>query len=221
MKKNTFLLLLVFFACTISNGQTLFKETDLVDEFGDKTGTILANISKGTFSNTATTGSELLVKTTKTAAPEYTLEEYKEYLRRTYEKAGFNEKQIKRTLRYAHKSLDVANNLKGTITFHLYEYNDHIVNITGNEYGQISIKLSDGTKMRAKLGLSSFQLGNVSILAYKERTNGITGLENMIKYGTYYWEQTEIYNAIINSKSPIEVVISLRNSTYRFKLDTQ
>ena len=213
-------LLIVFLVSTcLSHGQSLFKQIDLVDEFGDKTGTALANITKGTFSNTATNDSNLLVKAILNRSHAYTLEEYEAYLKEEYIKYGYSEKQIKQGLKYAHKSLDAANNLKGTITFKLYEYGDHLANINGNEYGQLSIKLVDGKKIRTLMGLSSFHSGDVVITGYKEKTNGMSGVENMIKYGTYYWEQTEIYDSIVNANEPIEVVISLRSSTYKFTLN--
>lgn len=205
----------------IGNSQSLFKEIDIVDEFGDKTGYTFANLTSGTFSNTATNSSPLSVKAILDVAPTYTLEEYEEYLKNTYTKMGYDEKTIKRTLKYASKSIDNVNNLKGTISFYLYEYGDHLANISGDEYGMISIKLSDGTKMRSQMGLSSFHSGFPAISAYKERTKGMSGVENMIKYGTYYWEQSEIYDSIINSNGPIEVVISLKHSTYRFTMNIE
>ncbi|MBW8244023.1 hypothetical protein K1F50_14540 [Muricauda oceani] len=217
MSKNLLIVFLVF-SC-LSHGQSLFKQIDLVDEFGDKTGTAFANITHGTFSNTATSDSKLLVKAILNPSHGYNLDEYKAYLKEEYDKYGYSEKQIKQGLKYANKSLDAANNLKGTITFKLYEYGDHLANIDGDEYGQLSIKLADGKKIRTLMGLSSFHGGDVVIIGYKEKTKGMSGVENMIKYGTYYWEQTEIYDSIVNSDEPIEVVISLKNSTYKFTLE--
>lgn len=201
------------------NGQALFKAIDLVDEFGDTIGSPLTNIAKGTFSNATTIDSPLLVKTILTKTPTFTLEEYKEHLQEQYVLLGYDDKTINQYLKEAHKSLDAKNNQKGGLLFNLYEYGDTPAIMTAEVYGQISIKLADGTKNKANLGKTSFSIeGAVNILGHIERTKGYASVENMIKKGNYFWEQTDIYNAIVDSQEPVDVVISLANATYKFTM---
>lgn len=203
-----------------ANGQALFKAIDLVDEFGDTIGSPLTNISKGAFSNATTNDAPLLVKTILTKTPTYTLEEYKEHSYKQYVLLGYEAKTINQFLKEAHKSLDAKNNQKGGLSFNLYEYEDTPAIMTGEVYGQISIKLADGSKIKANLGKTSFSLeGAVNILGHKELTKGYASVENMIKKGNYFWEQTDIYNAIVDSKEPIDVEISVANSIYNFTMN--
>lgn len=216
---KSFNVLLLLFFVNLIYSQSLFEKTDLVDEFGDKTGEVQRNISIGTFSNSATTNSSLRVHTILEVMPDYTLEEYKEYLTKNYEKMGLSDKEIKRTLKYADRGLEASKNINGNIRFDLYEYEDVKANMIGIKTGSISIKTSDDKKIRATIGENSFSNGSVTITGYKELTGGLSGLKNQIKYGYYDWAQTEIYNEIVNANEPIQVVITFGNSTYNFTLE--
>jgi hypothetical protein len=52
--------LILIFLCLpmLGFGQELFEKTDIVDEFGDKVGETLSNVSSGTFSNSAANNSD-------------------------------------------------------------------------------------------------------------------------------------------------------------------
>lgn len=216
---TTFLfLLLVNIVCA----QSLFKKTDLVDEFGDKIGEIQRNISIGTFSNSATNNSPLRVHSILEEMPEFkSLDEYREYLRQQWKKYGlFAEEEIEKNLKYIQKSaIKAANNTNGSIRFNLYEYNDNKASMIGVQTGIISIKTSVGKKISAKLSTASFLDGTIIITGYKELTTGLMGVNNQIKYGYYDWAQSDIYNEIVNAKGTIMVVISFGNSTYKFTLE--
>ena len=43
-------------------------------------------------------------------------------------------------------------------------------------------------------------------------------MKGALKWGLIDWKETEIYNAILTSKEPIDVVISVDFSTYKFKI---
>lgn len=216
MKIFTLLSSLLFINVIFS--QALFEKIDIVDEFGDKTGETLRNLSKGTFSNSATNNSPLRVHTILEVMPDYNLEEYKEYMTKTFNEQGYTEKAIQKQLKYAESGLKGAKNTSGTIRFDLYEYENNKASIIGVKTGVISIKTSDGKKIRASIGEYSFSDGSVTIKGYKELTKGATGIKNQIKYGFYDWSQTEIYNEIVSANSEIQVVIVFGSSTYNFTL---
>ncbi len=218
MKILTTLSFLLFI--NIICAQSLFEKTDLVDEFGDKIGEVQRNISIGTFSNSATNDSPLRVHSVLEETPEFkSLDEYKEFLRQQLNKYGYTEKRIKATLKYAKKSMETSKNTNGSIHFKLYEYKDIKASMVGVKTGIISIKTSEGKKIKAKLSSTSFLDGTVIITGYKELTTGAMGVKNQIKYGYYDWSQSDIYNEIVNAKGKIMVVIAFGGSTYKFNLE--
>jgi len=218
MKITTILFFILY--SNIINAQSLFEKTDLLDEFGDKIGEVQRNVSFGTFSNSATNDSDLRVHTILNETPEFkSLDDYKEYLSLQLKENGYSEKDIETYLKYAKKTFETTKNHNGSIQFKLYEYNDNIASMIGVETGIISIRTSDGKKIKANLSSSAFLGGNVTITGYKELTTGTMGLDNQIKYGLYDWSQTEIYNEIVNAKGKVMVVIAFGGSTYKFTLE--
>jgi hypothetical protein len=218
MKIATILFFLLYLNFT--NAQSLFEKTNIVDEFGDKVGEVQSNIAFGTFSNSATNDSKLRVQTVLKVTPEFeNLDDYKNYLRQELKEKGSSEKEIKTTLKYAKKIMEITKNNNGSIEFKLFEYNNQIANMIGIEKGIISIKTSDGKKIKANLSSPAFSEGKVTITGYKEITTGASGVKNQIKFGFYDWNQSEIYNEIVNSKDKIMVVIAFGSSTYKFTLE--
>jgi hypothetical protein len=214
----TLIILLFFFQFTLAQSKA-FETTNLVDEFGDKIGEVKMNISKGTFSNSVTSNSELIVKTVLDVMPELTLEEFKERMKKELKDQGSSDKKIKSLLKYAKSGYKLNSNINGTISFNLLEYEDIKASMIGVDLGIISIKTSDGEKLSSKLFENSFSNGTVKIIAYKELTSGATGIKNQIKYGFYDWAQSDIYNKIVNAKGTIQVVIAFGNSTYKFSME--
>ncbi len=218
MKISTSLFFLLF--VNIICAQSFFKKTDLVDEFGDKIGEVQRNVSIGTFSNSATNNSPLRVHTILEEIPDFkNLGEYKEYLSKQLKKLGYTEKQIQTTLKYAKESMEIIKNTNGSISFNLYEYKENESSMIGVETGIISIKTSEGKKIKANLSSTSFLNGTIFITGYKELTTGATGVSNQIKYGYYDWLQSDIYNEIVSAKGKIMVVITYGSSTYKFTLE--
>ncbi len=218
MKITTILFFLLY--VNIINAQSLFEKTDLVDEFGDKIGEVQRNVSIGFFSNSATSNSPLRVHAILEEIPDFkNLDEYKEFSKQQLKKLGYSEKKIKSTLKYAKKSIKVTRNINGYIRFKLYEYKDLNAKIRNIETGIISIKTSEGKKIKAKLSSLSFREGAVIITGYKELTTGSSGVKNQIKYGLYDWAQSEIYNEIVKPKGKVMIVIAFENSTYNFTLE--
>ena len=217
--KITLLFLSVFLSMNIIWAQSLFEKTDLVDEFGDKIGEIQRNISIGTFSNSATNDSPLIVHSVLEEVPKFnSLDEFKEYLSQQLKESGVTEKEFQSILRNAKKSMPSANNTNGYIRFKIFEYEDIKARMLGVKSGVIAIKTSEGKKIKANLSLASFLEGSVRITGFKELTFGTYGVETQIKYGLYDWAQSEIYNEIIKAEGEIMVVISFANSTYKFNL---
>ena len=217
--KTTLLFLSVFLSANIIWAQSLFEKTDLVDEFGDKIGEVQRNIAVGTFSNSSTNDSPLRVHSVLEEMPEFnSLDEYKDWLRKGLIKTGSTDQEVKTVLKYAKKTMPSTKNQKGTIRFKLYEYEDIKASLLGVKSGIISIKTSEGNKIKANLSSTSFIDGAVQIIGFKELTTGTMGVANTIKYGYYDWAQTEIYNEIVKSEGEIMVVISFGNSTYKFNL---
>ncbi|QXP74314.1 hypothetical protein H0I31_08995 [Tenacibaculum sp. AHE15PA] len=219
MKIKTILLFLLY--VNIINSQSLFEKTDLVDEFGDKIGEVQMNASIGSFSNSATSSSPLLVKTILEEVPNFkSLDEYKEFMKQKLKKLGYSERKIKATLQYAEKSIKGTQNFNGTIQFKLYEYKDLKVDIKNIKKGIISIKTSEGKKIKAKLSYLAFREGAIIINGYKKLTTSPSGgIKRQIKYGFYDWAQSEIYNELVHSKGEVMIVIAFGNSTYKFTLE--
>lgn len=210
--------LFVLFFINYSFSQSFFKKTDLVDEFGDKIGEAQRNVTLGTFSNSVTNNSSLLVHTILEVVPDYTLEEFEANLIKQYNKMGYTDKEIKNYLKYSKNGLELYKNQKGSIRFDLYEYENNLPSMIVIKSGIISIKTSNGIKIQASIGENSFSKNSITITGYKELTEGVSGLKNQIKFGYYDWAQTEIYNAIVNATEPIMVVIVFGSSTYKFTL---
>tara|TARA_R110000868_G_scaffold411003_1_gene701270 strand:- start:342 stop:998 length:657 start_codon:yes stop_codon:yes gene_type:complete len=218
MKKVTVFSFLLF--ANVICAQSYFEKTDSVDEFGDKIDEIQRNVAIGTFSNSATSDSPLLVHTYLDEMPEFkSLDDYKKYLSEQLKEYGRTEKEIQSTLKYANKIYETSKNINGIISFKLYEYKDNEASLVGAKTGLISIKTSDGKKVKATLSSASFTNGKVSITGYKELTNGTMGVEKLIKYGEYDWLQSEIYNEIAKGKGEIMIVIFFNGSTYKFNLE--
>ena len=218
MKITTILFFLLYI--NIINAQSLFEKTDLMDEFGDKIGEVQRNVSFGTFSNSATNDSDLRVHTILNETQEFkSLDEYKEYLSQQLKENGYSEKNIKTNLKYAKKIWETTKNINGSIQFKLYEYKENSSSMIGIETGIISIKTSDGKKIKADLSSPAFFGGNIIISGYKELTTGAKGVKNQIKYGFYDWSQSDIYNEIVNAKGKVMVVIAFGGSTYQFTLE--
>ncbi|WP_024481144.1 hypothetical protein [Cellulophaga baltica] len=218
MKIITLLFFLLY--VNIINAQSLFEKTDLVDEFGDKIGEVETNISIGTFSNSATNNSALRVHSILNEMPEFkSLDEYKEYLSQRLKEYGYSDEDIETTLKYAKKTMETTKNTNGSIRFKLYEYKDTNASMIGVETGIISIKTSEGKKIKANLNSTSFWRDTVIITGYKELTSGAMGVKNKIKYGLYDWAQSNIYNEIVNAKGKVMVVIAFGGSTYKFTLE--
>jgi len=216
MKKVIFTFILFVFGFNIYDAQTVFKTTNLVDEFGDKIGEVQRNVALGLFSNSATSNSTLKVHSILTQAPTYnTLEEYKEMLNNTY-----SGKELKTYLKYSEKAYILINNDNGKIRFYLYEYEEIPASIIGVKSGTISIKTDNGTKIRATLGEDCFSDGSVTITGYKElTTDGAGSVKNKIKYLFYDWAQSDIYKSIANTSGSTDVFISFGNSTYKFTIE--
>ena len=210
--------LLFFYSIAIA--QTLFNTTNLVEEFGDKIGEVESNVSNGLFSNSATNNSPLLVKTVLYRDPDLSsVDEYKAYIREVFPTQGYSDEEIELALRYAKSGFKMARNSLGTIRFKLFEYNEHKASMIGVKSGVISIKTSNGDKLRADLGEYDFVNGYVEIKAYKEITSGATGVKNQIRFGYYDWNQTLIFNELVNADSKVDVVIAFGSSTYKFSLE--
>lgn len=214
MKKIITIITIIAFITT--NAQQVFKTTDLVDEFGDKIGVVKRNVAIGLFSNSATTDSNLTVKTILTQAPIYdSLEDYEEMLKSTY-----TGKKLKTYLKYSKNAFSYINNDNGLIRFDLYEYNNILASMIGVKSGTISIKTKNGTKIKATLGEDCFSDGSVTITAYKElTTKGAGSVKNKIEYLFYDWAQSDIYKSLIQEDISTDIVIYFGKSTYKFKVE--
>jgi len=210
----------------ITDKVKMFQKTDLVDEFGDKLGEVQKNVAFGTFSNTATNESKLRVNTILAVVNSdlyncKSLDEYKKIVTEQCKK-NMSEKDIREMLKYINESIyqtiiQDMKNRNGVIEFELLEYEYHPVNFI-EKNGTISIKTEEGKKISATFTLTNNQNKNstsIILSGYREMTSGV---KNLIKYGSYDWSQTEIYNEIANSKGEIKVVISVGTSTYKFTL---
>ncbi len=222
MKKILLLVLLTF--STLSFGQTLFKDVDVIDEFGDIVGSTKRNISYGTFSNTATNESKLRTHTILQLNilnyDTISLDQYKKMVSIEMRKKNMSESDINESLKWIkennYKDMTKSlSNMIGTISFDLYEYENNKATFI-DKTGLISIKTKDNNKISSKIFI---QDNKVIIIGYKEITKGSSGVENMIKYGFYDWNQSKIFNEIINSNDNIQVVISIGNSIYKFTLE--
>lgn len=206
----------------LSFSQNVFTDVDLVDGFGDKIGTVKRNVSYGRFSNSATNDSELRVHSFLTLNlvkyENMSLDDYKEFLRGEYKKINMSESDIEYSLKFIteknyKKFIKPLDNMVGAISFDLYEYNKHIASFI-EKYGIISIKTKDNKKITAKFNIVN---GKIMIIGYKELTKGENGIENQIKYGFYDWNQTLIFNEIINSTNT-QIIILIGTSVYSFEI---
>ena len=152
------------------------------------------------------------------------LKEYKNHLIKELSEEGFSQKIINFWVNRGKKSINFEKEIiKGDITLKLFEYEEHIAQGFGNDLrgkaGQISIKMKDGRKLRAVINnLYVSETGTIKIRGYKESSKELKTMKKSIKWGIVDWEETEIYNAITTSEDPIDVVISVDNSTYKFKI---
>lgn len=206
----------------LSFSQGVFTDVDLVDGFGDKIGTVKRNVSYGKFSNSATINSELRVHSFLTLNlvkyENMSLNDYKNFLRSEYKKLNMSETDIENSLKFItgknyKKFIKPLDNMVGSISFDLYEYNKYIASFT-DKYGIISIKAQDGGKITAKFYIVN---GKIMIIGYKELTTDENDINNQIKYGFYDWNQTLIFNEIVNS-SNTQIIISIGTSTYSFEI---
>jgi hypothetical protein len=196
-----------------------FKTVDLVDEFGDKIGSVNKNVSSGLFSNSATTNSPLIVNSILKITPNFTLDEYKKNLEQDCKNYGYSQAETEKTLKYAESGYELSKNTNGVISFELIEYENLPASFIGLNNLSISIKTADGRKISTTLPTMNAKDGVVFITGYKKITSGLTGVKNQIKYGYYDWRQTEIYNEIVNAKESIQIVINADNSTYKFVIE--
>jgi len=200
MKKLILLLLIV---PMVSFGQGLFKEVDKKDEFGDVIGTKLSAKAIGSFANTATLNSDLIVSLVYEKREKET---YDECLKR-YNSFGFIKEMTKRERkkyfkRYGQQNFTQDNSVLGFIKIYLLEYGDKIA-FLNNEYAKVSIKLSDGTK-----------------LSYSDKANKrilIAGYES--ENDNYNKDERDVYDAIINATESIDFVIITSSSRYKFTLN--
>lgn len=223
--RSLFLSITLSIVCSISFSQSLFKLTETVDEFGDVVGKAYRNVAVGTFSNTATTGSELIVNTIYTAidSKPLTLAEYQQEMKDVMIRKGYSAKEIEETLpKFGRNLLEEHNsrstNLKGSLQFKIFEYGDNPADFIGAESGAISIKLSNGEKLRASLSQFSIEGNTITVLAYNKITTGAGGLKGQIDIGLYDWKLTEIFNAIESAEDAVQVVIGIGRSQYNFTL---
>lgn len=218
MKKH---ILTIFLALILnmSFGQMFFKTVDLVDEFGDKLGSVNKNVATGLFSNSATINSPLLVNTILKITPTFTLDEYKKNLETDCKNYGYSQAETEKALKYAESGYELSKNTNGVISFELFEYENLPASFIGLSNLSISIKTADGRKISTALPSMNAKDGIVFITGYKEITSGLTGVKNQIKYGYYDWRQTEIYNEIVNSTGSTQIVINADNSTYKFVIE--
>jgi hypothetical protein len=218
MKKHiiTIFLALIF---STSFSQMFFKTVDLVDEFGDKIGSVNKNVSSGLFSNSATTNSPLIVNTILKINPAFTLDEYKKNLEKDCKNYGYSQAETEKTMKYAESGYELSKNTNGVISFELLEYENLTASFIGLSNLSISIKTADGRKISTSLPAMYAKDGVVFITGYKEITSGSTGVKNAIKYGYYDWRQTEIYNEIVNASASTQIVINADNSTYKFVIE--
>ncbi len=218
MKKHiiTIFLALIF---STSFSQMFFKTVDLVDEFGDKIGSVNKNVSSGLFSNSATTNSPLIVNTILKINPPFTLDEYKKNLEKDCKNYGYSQAETEKALKYAESGYELSKNTSGLISFELFEYENLPASFIGINNLSISIKTAEGKKISTALPSMNSKDGVVFITGYKEITSGLTGVKNQIKYGYYDWRQTEIYNEIVNATGSTQIVINADNSTYKFVIE--
>jgi hypothetical protein len=203
----------------VSFGQSLFKNTVIFNEFGDSTSSVLRNVSHGSFSNTATNNSRLEVHTDLSTIPEFnTFEEYSKYFTNIINinselSEDKKESLIKSTI--SKTNFKIAKELKGSIVFKLYEYNDKLAYFLPNTIGTIKVKINDNV-ITSQLPTTAFTNGEIFIHAY--RSDKSKYIKPLIKYGYYDFNLTHIYDYILESKHPVEVVIYVGSSVYKFKI---
>jgi hypothetical protein len=149
--------LFVLFFINYSFSQSFFEKTDLIDEFGDKTGEVQRNVAFGTFTNSATNNSPLRVHTILNIQHSYTLKEFEDSMIKEFKKMGESDKSIKQFLKYSGETYKSQDNIKGFINFDLYEYENNLPSMIGVKSGSIMIKTSDGKKFKLLLVKIHFQ----------------------------------------------------------------
>ena len=200
MKKLILLLLIV---PAVSFAQGLFKGVDKKDEFGDVIGTKLRAKAIGSFANTATLNSDLIVSLVYEKREKETYDEWFE----RYNSFGFIKEMTKNERkkyfkRYGQQYFTEDNSVLGFINIYLFEYGDKIASLI-NEYVKVSIKLSDGTK-----------------LSYSDKANRrIVIAGNESENSNYKKDERDVYDAIVNATESIDFVIITSSSRYKFTLN--
>lgn len=216
----------VIFVLLFSNysfAQSLFKEIDKKDEFGDVVGTQLVNVSEGIFSNSATQNQFLVAKVTYQKAEENpTYEEFVE------DKLN-NDLLLKSDSKMARKwwvkkksknEYDAKISFVGNIHFDFFQYDDLQPYVPIDRTSIIKLKFSDGTKADLNL-LPPFPI--ISIRGYKKLSfeepphMGNRKYRNTIIGEEVYWDSF-IVEKIANSKEPIEVVVYNGLSKFQFTM---
>jgi hypothetical protein len=209
--KKTLLILTAILSFNLSTAQ--WRYIDVVDDFGDKVGTTEAYIGSGQFSNTATNGSEMIVKITvkHKAQEDYSylrsFESFKKWytdISKDWEPStryfALKESSLKRSYE---RHLKIYGNHLGTINFVFYEYNDNPATfMTAYDSTMLRIKLQDGT-----------------VVDYYEPANKHSSTKG-------YWsvsctqsnDSAKVYSAIVSGE-PIKCAIIHRNSKYRFNVE--
>lgn len=218
-------LILVFLFSNYSFGQSLFKEIDKKDEFGDVVGTQLVNVSEGVFSNSASQNQFLVAKVTYQKAEKYP----------TYEE--FVEDKLNNDLLFKNKSklkkkhwvkneskneYEAKTSFVGNIHFDFFQYDDLQPYVVIDRTSIIKLKFSDGTKADLNL-LPPFPIITISgykKLSFEEPPHmGNRKYRNTIIGKEIYWDSF-IVEKIANSKEPIEVVVYNGLSKFQFTMKT-
>lgn len=193
----------------IASSQSLFREVDKKDEFGDVIGKELVNITEGKFSNSATNNSKLLVKVVYEKSQIITRKQLIEKLSTMKRFSNYSEKEKKEYLKkYGDSDLRNTNSISGRLKFYLFEYERNQV-IFNREKINMSVKLSDGRKLR-----STFDI--LKSITLKGIRNNIDRSQIQVSINP---EKEKIYNAIVNSKNHVDIVIQTQNSIYEFRLN--
>lgn len=216
----------VLLACShLLYSQSLFKQVQTVDEFGDVVGATFKNTSQGLFSNTAANDAPLTVHTLREIKekPDKSFPEFKEELKSQYVNMGFTERKAERDINRLGEQLivmynDAHVNVKGTIRFRFLEYETKQAYFSQMSSGTIAIKLSSGEKIKARLANTSFEENFVRLIGYKKITTGPAGVQMMINNNLYDWNITKIYDSLNSATDPVDVVITVGRSTYSFTM---
>jgi len=212
MKKLLSITLFATILCNTTFAQG-WKTIDIVDDFGDKVGERIAFIGDGTFSNSATTNSEMFARITikpykiENELHLVSLESYTKY----YDEISKDWKPSTRAFAMKpnrlkssfEKEKEKSKNKIGTLTFEFFEYKDNPATFMRKyDSTTLRIKLEDGSTIN--YFESENEYANTSQLWSIVATKG-TDSEN-------------IWNAITDDK-PIRCVVLHRNSKYLFSVD--